>query len=330
MLRDLRLSMTDRCNLRCAYCMPEDHYRWLPREDLLSVGELAALVAAFTDVGVRKLRLTGGEPLLRRDLPDLVGRLSSMPALADVALTTNGTLLRGAARPLRDAGLHRVTVSLDTLRSDRHRLLTKRDDHLAVVAGIDDAVEVGLATKINTVVLRGANDDELADLLRFASSRGSELRFIEYMDVGGATRWDPRQVVPADEVLARIEASFGPVVPAAARTSAPARRYATSDGLTFGIVASTTAPFCAECDRSRVTADGRWFHCLYAPEGTDLRHVLRSSGGRDRLASVIAAGWRRRDDRGAVDRLQLGDSRMATPVEVLRRDPHQEMHIRGG
>jgi cyclic pyranopterin phosphate synthase len=330
-LQDLRLSVTDRCNLRCAYCMPEEDYVGLPRADVLDVDELTRLVEAFVAAGVSKVRLTGGEPLLRRDLPDLVARIAALDGITDLALTTNGTLLGDAASALRAAGLHRVSVSLDTLRPERHHQLTRRDNHGAVLAGIAAAGDAGFTgTKINAVVVRGVNDDEVADLLRFGAAHRAEVRFIEYMDVDGATGWDPRHVVTRSEVLDLITERLGPVRPLPAPPSAPARRYRLGDGTSFGIVASTSAPFCATCDRSRVTADGRWYRCLYATHGDDLRGALRRGATGGELRDRIVAGWSGRRDQGAVDRLALGDARAATPVEVTRRDPHREMHTRGG
>ncbi|MBX3314053.1 MAG: GTP 3',8-cyclase MoaA [Actinobacteria bacterium] len=330
-LRDLRLSVTDRCNLRCTYCMPEADYEWLPRAELLDFDELTSLVDAFTAVGVEKVRITGGEPLLRRDLPELIARIAALPAIDDLALTTNGTLLAGAASALRAAGLGRVTISLDTLDPARHHALTGRDNHADVLAGIEATAAAGFTgTKINTVVLRGTNDDELADLVRFGAEHGAEVRFIEYMDVGGATRWDRSLVVPAVEVLDRLADGLGQIADATSRPSAPARRYRTADGTTFGIVASTTTPFCGSCDRSRVTADGRWYRCLYAVEGTDLRAPIRAGASPGELRDLLASVWSDRTDQGAVDRLALAEARTATPVEVTRRDPHREMHTRGG
>lgn len=329
-LHDLRVSVTDRCNLRCSYCMPEEHYQWLPHESHLSASELSTLIEAFVAVGVRKVRLTGGEPLLRRDLPDLVTRTAALPQVEDLALTTNGTMLAAAAHDLRAAGLGRVTVSLDTLRPERHLALTRRDNHADVLAGLEAVAAAGFAgTKVNTVVIRGVNDDELVDLVRFASSARAEVRFIEYMDVGGATRWSPDAVVTAAEILERLTDTLGPVVAAPARPSAPARRYSTADGHTFGIVASTTTPFCSTCDRSRLTSDGHWYHCLYAVEGIDLGSVVRGGVDTESLAANIRDQWAEREDQGALDRLGLEDRR-ATPVQILRADPHREMHTRGG
>lgn len=314
--------------MRCSYCMPEDEYAWLPRQDLLTPAELEQVVAAFAAAGVSKVRITGGEPLLRTDLVDIVGRIAAIPHIHDIALTTNGSTLASKAHALHDAGLNRVTVSLDTLRPVRHAVITRRDNHAAVLDGI---AALGAAsftgTKINTVVTRGVNDDELADLIAFGTAHNAEVRFIEYMDVGGATSWRSDAVVGLEELLAIVGDALGPVTPIASRASAPARRYALPDGTTFGIVASTTTPFCGDCDRARVTADGMWFNCLYAATGTDLRSPLRDGSP---IAEVVRAGWRDRDDQGAVDRLLAAPRDTSVPVELLRRDPHLEMHTRGG
>ena len=194
-LRSLRISVTDRCNLRCSYCMPEQDYVWLPREDILDFEEIERLADAFIALGVDKVRITGGEPLLRRGLPDLVARLAGRPAIRDLALTTNGVLLAQQAKALRDAGLHRITISLDTLHADRFRDLTRMDDLPRVLEGIDAATPIFPGFKLDTVVMRGVNDDELPDLLEFGREHGAEVRFIEYMDVGGATRWSMQRVV---------------------------------------------------------------------------------------------------------------------------------------
>src|SRR5918992_3534381 len=212
-LRNLRLSVTDRCNLRCSYCMPEPEYVWLPREDILHFEEIETLVDVFTPLGVDKVRLTGGEPLLRRDLPSLVRRLAARPAIRDLAMTTNGVLLAPQARALRDAGLHRLTVSLDTLRPDRFRSLTRFDELDRVLAGIAAAAPLFPGLKLDTVVIRGVNDDELVDLIAFARGHGAEVRFIEYMDVGGATTWSMQRVVPRREMLRRLEAHYGQIRP---------------------------------------------------------------------------------------------------------------------
>ena len=330
-LGSLRVSVTDRCNLRCRYCMPEQDYVWLPKQSILTFEEIARLVSVFTSLGVEKIRLTGGEPLLRHDLPTLTAMLAANTAVRDLALTTNGVLLARHAAPLKQAGLGRVTVSLDTLRADRMRELARTDRHADVLEGIRSARAAGFSLKLNTVVIRGVNDDELGDLIEFARKHKAEVRFIEYMDVGGATAWSAEQVVSQREMLEVLSARYGAITPVTAGDiSAPAERFRLPDGTTFGIVASTTAPFCRSCDRSRLTADGTWFLCLYAARGTDLREPLRKGATDAELADLIAATWRGRTDRGAEERLALVNRAPLFPVEGLRADPHREMHTRGG
>jgi cyclic pyranopterin phosphate synthase len=329
-LRNLRLSVTDRCNLRCSYCMPEADYVWLPREDILSFEEIEVLVDIFVRLGVNKVRLTGGEPLLRRDLPDLVARLARREAIADLAMTTNGVLLAAHARALKDAGLHRLTVSLDTLQPDRFRQLTRFDELDRVLAGIDAAAPLFPGLKIDAVVIGGVNDDELVDLIEFGRRYGAEVRFIEYMDVGGATHWSMSRVVSRREMLSRLQARYGAVAPIDELSSAPADRYRLPDGTVFGIISSTTEPFCHACDRSRLTADGLWYLCLYASHGTDLRRPMRAGATAAQLEQLIRATWEVRSDRGAEERLAGRDRAPLIPVDRLKRDPHLEMHTRGG
>jgi GTP 3',8-cyclase len=330
-LRSLRLSVTDRCNLRCQYCMPETDYAWLPRETLLSFEEITALAEAFTALGVDRVRITGGEPLLRRNLPSLVTQLAALPAVQDLALTTNGVLLAEQAHLLRRAGLHRITVSLDTLHRQRFQRLTRFDHHAAVLAGIDAAARAGFdSLKIDSVVMRGVNDDELIELIEYGRSVGAEVRFIEYMDVGGATRWSREAVVSQDDILAVLSAHYGPITSVPGRGSAPADRFTLSDGTTFGIIASTTQPFCADCDRSRLTADGVWLMCLYARAGTDLRRPVRAGATRDEVIQLIRTVWAQRADRGAEERLALGRREALIPLAALKKDAHLEMHTRGG
>lgn len=329
-LASLRVSVTDRCNLRCEYCMPERDYVWLPRAEILTFEEVALVVEAFSSLGVDRVRLTGGEPLLRRDLPLLVSRLAASGRLADLALTTNGVLLAEQAFDLSAAGLHRVTVSLDTLRRERFEALTRQDRLDRVLEGLEAAAREGFSPlKIDSVVVRGVNDDEIVDLLEYGRGLGAEVRFIEYMDVGGATHWSSAKVVSRAEILETIARRHGPASPLPRGGSAPAERFALADGTVFGIVASMTAPFCGACDRSRLTADGIWYLCLYASVGTDLRTLVRSGASAEDLAAAIAAGWRKRTDRGAEDRLARLD-RSLVPAGALRRDPHLEMHTRGG
>ena len=330
-LRNLRLSVTDRCNLRCEYCMPEDDYVWLPREDVLHFEETSALVDIFIALGVDRIRLTGGEPLLRRDLPAFVRMIADKPGLIDLALTTNGVLLADHAAALKAAGLKRITVSLDTLRADRFRALARFDELAAVRAGMAEAHRHFGTFKIDTVVIRGVNDDELVDLIEFGKTMNAEVRFIEYMDVGGATRWSPDRVVSRQEILDALSRRYGAIAAVEEASSAPADRFTLADGTTFGIISSMTAPFCRSCDRSRLTADGMWYLCLYAATGIDLRAPLRRNANADELKSLIAQAWRARTDRGAEQRLELSDRRAFVPLrDLLRRDPHLEMHTRGG
>ena len=330
-LRNLRISVTDRCNLRCGYCMPEEEYVWLPREEILHFEEIERLVDVFIQLGVDKVRLTGGEPLLRRDLPRLIRLLAAKPALRDLAITSNGVLLAEQAAGLREAGLHRVTVSLDTLRPERFVQLTRRDTHAQVLEGLAAVTRAGFAeTKIDTVVMRGTNDDELADLIEYGKRVPAEVRFIEYMDVGGATRWSMDKVVSRKEMLARLEEQCGRIETVVEDSTAPADRYRLPDGTVFGIIASTTAPFCADCDRSRLTADGQWYLCLYAQQGIDLRGPLRGGASDEALKALITGRWEVRRDRGAEDRLAQRDRTPLLQVATLKRDPHLEMHTRGG
>jgi GTP 3',8-cyclase len=385
-LRSLRISVTDRCNLRCQYCMPEKEYIWLDRREILSFEEIAELTSIFTGLGVDKVRLTGGEPLLRQNLDHLVRMLARNPQIHDLALTTNGMLLAQQAWALREAGLARLTVSLDTLRPERFRALTQRDALDQVRGGLRAAYAAGFTRlKINCVVIRDFNHDEISDLIEFGRETGSEVRFIEYMDVGGATRWTPDQVFPRAAILETLKQRYGPVqalddlapekssseqksssektgigdatnarsrarqAPSegaqnggdgsehAGRSSngrgtakAPADRYLLPDGTAFGIISSTTQPFCRTCDRARLTPDGMWLLCLYAKEGLDLKRLLRGGASSEQIARTMAEVWRARTDRGAEERLHMASRGVLFQIEDLRRDPHREMHTRGG
>jgi cyclic pyranopterin phosphate synthase len=330
-LTSLRLSVTDRCNLRCQYCMPEQDYVWLPRADILTFEEIDTLVEVFTSVGVDRVRITGGEPLLRRNLPDLIALLARKTAIRDLALTTNGILLAEQVEALRAAGLPRITVSLDTLHADRFKALTRFDSLDVVLRGLELAAAAGFSSvKVDTVVIRAVNDDELVPILELGQRLGVEVRFIEYMDVGGATRWSMQDVVSRQEMLRRLSAHFGPISPVDEDSAAPADRFTLPDGTVFGIISSTTEPFCRQCDRSRVTADGLWYRCLYARSGTDLRGPLRAEAGPVGLRTLIANTWQARDDRGAEERLATEDRTALIAVETLLDEPHLEMHTRGG
>ncbi len=329
-LRNLRLSVTDRCNLRCQYCMPEDEYAWLPQSGVLTFEEVVRTLRIFLSLGVEKVRLTGGEPLLRRDVENLVSMIASLKGLRELAMTTNGVLLADKAAALRAAGLQRLTVSLDTLDPKTFQLLSRRDDLSRVKEGIDAARRAGFANlKLDTVVIAGVNDGEVGSLLRYSFDIGAELRFIEYMDVGGATHWRKESVVSRAQILATVEREFGAVEPLQ-RDSAPAERFRLRDGKTFGVIASVTQPFCKQCDRSRLTADGVWLKCLYATKGLHLRDLLKSGSSDADIAARIRTEWSARDDRGAELRASMQERTPLAPRAELQKQPHLEMHTRGG
>jgi cyclic pyranopterin phosphate synthase len=329
-LRSLRISVTDRCNMRCRYCMPEQDYVWLPRASILSFEEIDRLVGIFAGLGVDKVRLTGGEPLLRHNLEQLVRMLRQHSEIRDIALTTNGILLAREAEALRRAGLDRVTISLDTLHPERMEDFARSSRHEDVLEGIAAARAAGLGLKLNAVVIRGYNDDELTDLIEFGRSHGAEVRFIEYMDVGGATGWSLEQVVSLREIVATLTRRYGAIAALREGDWAPAERFALPDGTVFGIIASTTAPFCRTCDRSRLTADGTWFLCLYGERGLDLREALRTGMSDQAIAARIHETWAGRIDRGAELRSEDPHRGALYQLESLRADPHREMHTRGG
>ena len=292
--RDLRISVTDRCNFRCGYCMPEEGMDWLPRSELLTFEEIERVAALLVGrFGVDSIRLTGGEPTVRAHLPVLIGKLAALGV--DLALTTNGAGLAGCAHDLRAAGLGRINISLDTLRADRFEELTRRDDLHRVVAGIDAAVAAGLhPVKVNTVVMRDVNDDELVDLARFGRERGVVVRFIEFMPLDAQGAWERDRVVAQREIVERIHEVF-PLAPVD-RGHDPAGRFRYLDGGgEIGVIPSVTEPFCGACDRIRLTSEGRLRNCLFAVEETDLRAVLRGGGSDDDLAraveSCVAAKW---------------------------------------
>jgi cyclic pyranopterin phosphate synthase len=310
--------------------MPEEDYIWLPRESILSFEEIDRLVGIFAGLGVHKLRLTGGEPLLRHDLTKLVALLHRHPSLGDLALTTNGILLARYAAELRAAGLGRATVSLDTLRASRMLEFAHSTKHGDILEGVAAARAAGFGVKLNAVVIRGYNDDELTDLVEYGRTAGVEVRFIEYMDVGGATGWSMEQVVSRREILERLARRYGPIEPMGQTDWAPAERFTLPDGTIFGVIASTTAPFCRTCDRGRLTADGTWFTCLYGETGLDLREALRLGCSDEEIAARIADRWSARVDRGAEIRAAAPDRGVLYQLESLRADPRREMHTRGG
>lgn len=329
-LRNLRVSVTDRCNLRCNYCMPEEEYAWLPKSDVLTFEEIMRLVDRFIVAGVDKVRITGGEPLLRKDLHELIAMLADRP-LKDLAMTTNGVLLAQHAAALKRAGLHRLTVSLDSLDPSTFTLLSRRDDLARVLEGVEAARNAGFQqTKIDTVAIDGVNDRELPTLIEYARSVDAEIRFIEYMDVGGATRWRMDRVLSRAQILERLRDYFGSVTAVPRFDSAPAEQFKLPDGTTFGVISSVTKPFCASCDRARLTADGMWFTCLYAAQGHDLRTMLRGGASNSELDAALRAVWSRRADRGAEVRAGIPDRGALAQADDMRTNPHLEMHTRGG
>lgn len=299
-IRDLRISVTDRCNFRCTYCMPAEGLRWLPKSEVLSFEEMERLATIFVGrFGVDGIRLTGGEPTVRAHLPVLVGKLarlvvpseSSSPLAGgriDLAITTNGATLVAQAQPLREAGIRRINISLDSLVREKFERMTRRDELLNVLAGIDAAIAAGFEqVKINTVVERGVNDDEIVELARFGRDKGIEIRFIEYMPLDAQGTWANDQVVSQDEIVSRIGAVF-PVESVPARGAAPADRWRYTDGGgTVGVIPSVTKPFCGDCDRVRLTADGQFRTCLFATDEFDLRRLLRDGADDDALSAEI-------------------------------------------
>ncbi|MGF1449329.1 MAG: GTP 3',8-cyclase MoaA [Opitutales bacterium] len=321
-LRDLRLSVTDRCNLRCRYCMPAEvfgaDYPFLPPSKWLDFDTIERLVRAFVANGVDKVRLTGGEPLLRPRLPELVQCLARVPGVRDLALSTNAIRLPKLARELREAGLRRVNISLDALNPaalERMSGGTARPE--AVIAGLDAALEAGLPTKLNAVLQQGVNADQIVPLARFARERGVTLRFIEYMDVGNHNAWQRGQVVPAETIRAALAAEFPFESQAPERVGEVARRYRYLDGAgEFGIIPSISAPFCGDCNRARVSAEGQLFTCLFATSGHDLRAALAANWEPAQLAEFIGAIWQRREDRYSELRAELEAQGSPAPPKV--------------
>jgi cyclic pyranopterin phosphate synthase len=302
-VRDLRISVTDRCNFRCVYCMPKEVYghefRFLERRELLTFEEITRAARIFASLGVEKIRLTGGEPLLRRDLERLVEMLAEIPGL-DLTLTTNGSLLTRKAQALADAGLGRITVSLDSLNDDVFRSMNDVDFPVErVLAGIDAAAAAGLEpVKVNVVVKRGVNEEGVVDMARYFRGSGQILRFIEYMDVGSTNGWRLDDVVPAAEIVAAVDAEFPlePVEPAYPGEVANRYRYQDGQG-EIGVIASVTQPFCGNCTRVRLSAEGRLYTCLFATGGHDLRAPLRTGASDEDVAAEIGRIWNGRDDR---------------------------------
>ena len=285
----LRISVTDRCNVRCFYCMPDTPAGFEPRSEILTFDEIERVVRVAAGGGVRKLRLTGGEPLLRKDLPALLRRLSQIPGIEEVALTTNGVLLAAQAEAIHAAGVRRINVHLDTLDRERYRQITRRDELGRVMAGIEAARRVGFSIKINAVAVKGFSEPDLPLLAQYGRENGVEIRFIEFMPLDAAGIWEPAKVLAADEMVQILEKEVGPLLPIRmADPRAPAVEYRFADAIgRIGLIASVTKPFCGNCNRLRLTADGKLRYCLFAIEETDLRSILRQGGRSEDLDHAI-------------------------------------------
>jgi cyclic pyranopterin phosphate synthase len=322
-IHDLRISVMDRCNFRCPYCMPREtfheSYRFLRSSERLDFGEILRLARVFARVGVRKLRITGGEPLLRPNLADLIGDLTQLPGIDDIALTTNGMLLAKYATELKAAGLKRITVSLDTLDPEVFAKMSGGFGGVSeVLDGIEHARRAGLApVKINTVVQRGVNDHTLLDLLAHFRGSGVIVRFIEYMDVGTRNHWDAGLVVPSRELAARIHARW-PIAPRGREYRGEvAERYQFTDGAgEIGFISSVSQPFCGDCSRARISSDGSFYTCLFATEGTDLRAPVRAGASDDELLEIVRTVWSGRRDRYSELRASLRDAAGLHKVEM--------------
>ncbi|MFK2826932.1 GTP 3',8-cyclase MoaA [Bacillus sp. B190/17] len=325
-LRDIRISLTDQCNFRCSYCMPAEifgpDYPFLPKEHYLSFSEIIRVVQAVTELGVEKVRLTGGEPLLRKDLPELIHDLYTKTMIKDIALTTNGVLLPKYAKELKDAGLQRVNISMDALDDDIFKRMNGRSVSVkTVLKGIEAAKSAGLDIKINMVVKKGVNDEQILPMAAYFKNEGIPLRFIEFMDVGSTNGWQLSSVVSKQEIVERIDRQF-PVKPVdKAYYGEVADRYIYADGSgEFGVISSVTESFCSTCTRARVSADGKLYTCLFATKGHDLKPVLRSSALVEEVKEYIASIWQRRTDRYSDERTE----------ETAKKRPKIEMSYIGG
>ena len=317
-LKDLRISVTDRCNFRCTYCMPLDEYEWIKRAEILTYEEIARLAALFVRLGVDKIRLTGGEPLLRKNLNQLISKLCLLPGIKDLCLTTNAALLAPQVAALRAAGLRRVNVSLDTLQPEKFRRMTKRGELDKVLEGLFAAKSQGFGPiKINAVIEKGVNDDEIIDLVEFARDNGFAMRFIEYMDVGNANQWTSEKMVSKAEILERISARYPLRQVGRDQGSAPSIDYEFIDGGgDIGVIASVTEPFCTSCTRVRLTADGRMVTCLFSQQGRDLKTPMRLGASDQELRDSIGSIWKARADRYSEERfLAMNSGRGYHPDE---------------
>ncbi len=305
-VKDLRISVTDRCNFRCTYCMPYDEYTWIQKAEILRFEEITRLARLFVRLGVEKVRLTGGEPLVRKGLEKLIGQLSRIDGLKDICLTTNGSLLGEQISGLKSAGLRRVNVSIDTLDPAKFKRMTKRGDLAKVLEGLFAAKNCGLhPIKINAVVERGVNEDDIIDLVDFSRANGFAIRFIEYMDVGNSNNWTSAKLVSKKEIIEKISARYPLKEVGRYQGTAPSVDYQFADGLgDLGVIASVTEPFCSTCTRARLTADGKLVTCLFSSVGTDLKGLMRAGATDQALEDIIASTWGKRQDRYSSARLE--------------------------
>ncbi len=319
-LRTLRVSVTDRCNFRCFYCMPTDKdIEFLPRSEILSYEEIERIVRILADLGIEKVRITGGEPLVRKGIEELINKLTKIKGIKDVALTTNGYRLKEMAERLADAGLTRITVSLNTLKQDRFSLMSGGLSIYHVLEGIDALRGAGFTTvKVNSVIVKGINDDEVLDLAEFCRERGIILRFIEYMDVGTLNGWTPEQVFSAGEILERMGSLYD-FEPVGRESDETALRFRYRDmDLEFGIIASVTKPFCSSCTRLRLSADGTLYTCLFSDRGLNIKRYIRRGYDDRAIAEVIKDLWHRREDRYSEIRFESINSLSSKRVEMFR------------
>jgi GTP 3',8-cyclase len=316
-VKDLRISVTDRCNFRCTYCMPLDEYQWINKREILTFEEITRIAKLFIERGVDKIRLTGGEPLVRQDLHLLIAKLANLQGVKDLCLTTNGALLANQVNALAGAGLKRVNVSIDTLDGDKFKRMTKRGDLDKVLEGIFAAKAAGLAPiKLNAVVERGVNDDDILPLVEFSRANGFAMRFIEYMDVGNSNNWTSAKLVPKKQIIAMIHARYPLREIGRDQGSAPSVDYEFVDGQgDIGVIASVSEPFCSSCTRSRITADGKLVTCLFSDVGHDLKAKLRSGASDEELGQFISNVWAARTDRYSAERLAALNSSNYDPKD---------------
>lgn len=309
-LKDVRISVTDRCNFRCTYCMPFDEYVWIDRQEILTFEEITRLARLFLQLGADQIRLTGGEPLVRRGLHNLIGQLSTLDGLKDLSLTTNGSLLAEQARDLARAGLKRINVSIDTLDPEKFKRITKRGDLARVLDGLFAAKAEGLGPiKINAVIERGVNDDDILELVEFARRHEFSIRFIEYMDVGNSNSWISEKMVPKKEILEKINARYPLKEIGRDQGSAPAIDYELAgERVNIGVIASVTEPFCSSCTRVRLTADGKLVTCLFSNHSHDLKALIRGGATDEEITESIRRIWIKRTDRYSDERLESMNS----------------------